>query len=118
MHIRTLIVCALCLLAGATDAVAHSKLSKSSPADGGSAKIGLSEIRLAFTKPVRVMLVKVRNTDDKSDVAAEFKPAKGYENSFPFTVSPLAAGAHEVKWTAVAKDGHVMKGTLSFKVVD
>ncbi|MGI9523425.1 MAG: copper resistance CopC family protein [Hyphomicrobiaceae bacterium] len=115
MHSRALILALTCVL-GASGALAHSKVAKSVPAEGAIAKTGLSEITLGFSKPVRLMLVKVRNTKDKSDVKAEFKPAATFKSSFPFKVAPLDVGAYQVNWTAIAKDGHVMKGELSFKV--
>lgn len=118
MLFRPIIVFLVCLLGLAGNAVAHSKMAKSSPAQGSTVKAGLSEIQLGFSKPVRVMLVKVKNIDGKFDVKADYKPAKTFKASFPVKVMPLATGAHEVQWTAVAKDGHVMKGTLSFKVAE
>jgi methionine-rich copper-binding protein CopC len=39
-----------------------------------------------------------------------------FANSYNVTVTPLEPGAYDVNWTGVAKDGHVMKGTLSFKI--
>ena len=91
-------------------------MAKSMPAEGSTAKAGLSQIQLGFSKPVRLMMVKVRNTDLKTDVKADFKPAGTYKTAFSFKIALLDAGPYQVKWTAVAEDGHVMKGTLSFKV--
>ena len=118
MFIRTLALVMFCLFIGTSHAYAHAKMSKSSPAQGASVKAGLSEIQIGFSKPVRVMLVKVKNTDGKADVRAEFKPSKVFKTKFPFTVTPLAVGAHVVNWTSIAKDGHVMEGELLFKVVE
>ena len=105
----------LCVMS-AGSAIAHSKMAKSVPAEGATVKAGLSEIKLGFSKPVRLMLVKVRNAGAREDVKPDFKPSATFETTFPFKVPPLGAGPHQVTWTAVAKDGHVMKGTLSFEV--
>lgn len=118
MLLRTFALSLICAMIGASPALSHSKMSKSSPAEGASVKAGLAEILLGFSKPVRVMVVKVKNTDGNADVRAEFKPAKAFKTMFPFQVAPLSVGAHVVNWTAIAKDGHVMKGKLSFKVVE
>ena len=115
MLIRALLIGFLCAI-GATGTLAHSKMAKTVPSEGATVKAGLSAITLGFSKPVRLMLVKVKNTASNSDVKAEFKPASRYKTSFPFTVAPLNTGSHEVSWTAVAKDGHVMKGKLKFNV--
>ena len=117
MLMRAIVIAMTCLL-GSGLALAHSKMAKSIPAEGATTKAGLTEITLGFSKPVRLMLVKVRNAAAKSEVEAKFKPAAKFGTSYPFTVSPLTSGLHEVNWTAVAQDGHVMKGTLSFKVAD
>ena len=113
--ISYLVALAICLL-NATGALAHSTMNASTPAEGSAAAAGLSEITLGFSKPVRLMLVKVRNADRKTDIKADFKPASQYAASFPFQVAPLESGQHQVTWTAIAKDGHVMKGTLTFKI--
>jgi len=110
-----LIGLAICLLS-AVGALAHSTMNSSTPAEGSTAAAGLSEITLGFSKPVRLMLVKVRNADRKTGIEADFKPASQYSATFPFKVAPLETGRHQVTWTAIAKDGHVMKGTLTFKI--
>lgn len=115
MILRAFACLLICLSASGTT-WAHSKISTSIPAEGATAKAGLSDITLGFSGPVRLMLVKIRNTETKSDFKADFKPSTGFATSFPFKVPPMTAGAYQVNWTAVAKDGHVMKGTLSFKV--
>ena len=97
-------------------ALAHSTMSKSVPAEGSTIKTGLAEITLGFTQSVRVMLVKVRNRRLKVDVKTDMKPAAKYAATYSFPVEPLGPGDHSVAWTAVAKDGHVMKGTLRFLV--
>ena len=117
MLMRAVVIAMTCLL-GSGIALAHSKMAKSVPAEGATTKAGLTEITLGFSKPVRLMLVKIQNTATDSEVQAEFKPAAKFGTTYPFTVSPLSSGLHKVNWTAVAKDGHVMKGTLSFKVAD
>ena len=112
---RAICLALMCVI-GANPGLAHSKMAKSVPSEGSTAQAGLTEITLGFSKPVRLMLVKIRNTATKTDVKPVFKPAAKYRASFPFAVPPLDAGDYKINWTAVAKDGHVMKGTLSFKV--
>ena len=47
-------------------------------------------------------------------VVKKAKPV--FTDSYSVEVTPLEPGAYDVDWTAVAKDGHVMKGKLSFKI--
>ena len=100
----------------ATPGFSHSKMSKSVPTEGQTIQPGLSQITLGFSRSVRVMVVKVRNTTTATDAKTELKPARSFATSFAFPVAPLKPGAHAISWTAVAKDGHVMKGTLKFTV--
>ena len=117
-RLSILIAAVLICLCMPSAAFAHSKMAKSVPAEGGTAKAGLSEITLGFSKPVRVMLIKVKNVAVNSGVEAGFKPAASYATSLAFKVAPLQPGRYQVNWSAVAKDGHVMRGTLSFRVAD
>ena len=97
-------------------ALAHATMSKSLPAEGSTIRPGLAEITIGFTQSVRIMVVKVRNEHTKADVETNIKPATSYTASYSFAVQPLEVGDHAVSWTAIAKDGHVMKGTLKFIV--
>ncbi len=110
------LACALLTLAVAASAHAHSKMTTSVPREGATVEAGLPEISLGFSKPVRLILVKVRNKTGKVDVTTGFKPATGFGKAYPVDVPPLTTGAYQVNWTAIAKDGHIMKGTLSFTV--
>jgi methionine-rich copper-binding protein CopC len=115
-HLIASILAATIVMGMHTAVLAHSKMSTSVPAEGATIKPGLAKITLGFTKSVRLMTVKVLNTSTKTDVADDLKPTSNYVTSATFPVEPLAAGAHSVSWTAIAKDGHVMKGQLTFEV--
>jgi len=117
MSLKSIVFSLICMLS-ANAALAHSKMAQSTPVEGSTVQAGLAKVTLGFSKPVRLMLVKVKNTSLSSNVKAEFTPASNYQTSFPFEVAPLSIGQHEITWTAVAEDGHVMKGTLSFKVAE
>jgi methionine-rich copper-binding protein CopC len=97
-------------------ALAHSKMATSEPLESATVKPGLSEIKLGFSKPVRLVLVKVVDAETKSEVATKLSPDTTYKTQFPLEIAPLDAGSYRVNWTAVGEDGHVMKGTLSFRV--
>ena len=111
-----LVATVMALGAGAHPAVAHSKMAKSVPANGATAKAGLKNVTLGFSKPVRITVVKVKRADPASEIAIVKKGKAGFADSYNFEVTPLEPGRYDVDWTAVATDGHVMKGTLSFTV--
>ena len=104
------------MLIASSAALAHTKMSKSVPAHGSEAKAGLETIQLGFAKPVRVMVVKVKRTDQAADIPTANKGPGSFATTYDVTTAPLGAGTYDVNWTAVAKDGHVMKGTLSFTI--
>ncbi|MEL6299429.1 MAG: copper resistance protein CopC [Pseudomonadota bacterium] len=104
------------LILTATLAFAHSKMSTSTPPDGGTAKAGLERLQVAFEKPVRVVRVVVKRTDEASDVPVLEPGVSKFTTTYGVKVAPLGPGAYRLDWTAVAKDGHVMKGKLSFSV--
>lgn len=117
MSIRVVLIALICALS-ADGSFSHTKMTGSVPAEGATARAGLAKIQLGFAQPVRLMMVKVMNTAHNKDVKAEFRPASTYKTTFHFKVAPLEAGSHQVSWTAIAKDGHVMKGSLSFNVAE
>jgi len=95
-------------------ALAHSRMSKSHPSDGGTVAAGIEKVVLGFSKRVRVTVVKIQG-DDQTQVPATLQ-SNGFVESVEVGVPPLKAGSYQVDWTGVAKDGHVMTGSLSFTV--
>ncbi|MEO1651578.1 MAG: copper resistance protein CopC [Pseudomonadota bacterium] len=104
------------MLVISSTATAHTKMSTSVPAQGSSVRTGLETIQLGFAKPVRVMVVKVKRTDQADDIPLVSQGKSAFATSYDVKTTPLGAGTYDVNWTAIAKDGHVMKGTLSFTV--
>jgi len=58
----------------------------------------------------------VKRTDKASDVSVLEKGVSRFTKTYDLKVQPLDPGTYRVNWTAVAKDGHVMNGDLSFSV--
>ena len=105
---------ALVLVAPAA-ALAHDKMTASKPADGSTVAAGLSEIELSFSKPLRLSMVHVRDAA-QHDVPLKSKLPTPLASAVKVGVESLAPGSYQVSWTAVAEDGHVMKGTFAFAV--
>ena len=97
-------------------AAAHSTIKDSHPADGATVPAGLEMLKLNFVKAVRVMLVRISRAGDAQPITTTSKMPKGFVTTLEVPVAPLMPGAYSVLWTGVAKDGHVMKKTLSFTV--
>ena len=116
MRRMRLAAAALFFLTSTVAALAHAKMTESTPADGASVAGAVSEIQLKFSHPMRLTLVKVHRDDDDADLSLKSPLPKAFTSSAKLDVEPLGAGAYEVRWTAVSEDGHVMKGHFGFTV--
>ena len=114
-RINTAALVGLIALAAPSAALAHAKMTASKPADGSTVAPGLSEIELNFSKPLRLSMVHVRDAS-KHDVALKSALPAAFGPAVKLSTETLTAGSYEVTWTAVAEDGHVMKGNFKFSV--
>jgi len=104
------------VLAGTGAVLAHAKMKSSVPADGATVAAGLSAIEMAFSHPMRLTLLRLHRAADDSDVPLAGALPSDFADSAKVAVDALEPGAYDVSWTAVAKDGHVMKGRFAFTV--
>ena len=114
--IKSATLAALLVITGTTAALAHATMTASVPKEGASVTSPVSEIELTFSKPMRLTLVKVTRVDDRQQLAIRGELPKAFGTSVKTSVTRLPAGPYEVSWTAVAEDGHVMKGSFAFSV--
>ena len=114
-RVKTAVLVAVIALAAPSAALAHAKMTASKPADGSTVAAGLSEIELNFSKPLRLSMVHVRDAS-KHDVALTSALPATFGPAFKLSTEALTPGSYAVTWTAVAEDGHVMKGAFSFSV--
>ena len=100
-----------------SDAIAHSEMNKSTPADGETVAVGLNQIELKFTDDLRLTLVKIsRESEQDSGGIAITRIPKAFTSHVTLSVPPLKAGDYKVTWTGVGRDGHVMSGAFTFAV--
>lgn len=107
---------ALVTTTGMETALAHAKMVASVPTDGASVASPVSEIEFTFSKPLRLTLVKVVRRSDQMQMPMAGELPKSIGTSARTLVAPLGVGSYDVSWTAVAEDGHVMKGSFAFTV--
>ena len=112
--VRTAIA-ALLVVTAPVAALAHAKMTASKPEDGSTVAAGLSEIELSFSHPLRLSMVHVRD-GNKQDVPLKSELPPSFTPVAKISVDGLTPGSYEVTWTAVAEDGHVMKGSFAFSV--
>ena len=104
-------VAAASLLAG-TPVFAHSLLKSSVPKNGTTVS-SPRQLTMNFTKPVRLTAVNLSRSGKQVPLTRD---RATQATSFSFPVPALAPGTYQVRWTAMARDGHVMSGELSFAV--
>ncbi len=114
-RIQAAAAAALLVILAPAGALAHAKMKSSTPKDGSTVAAGLSEIELNFSHPLRLSVVHVRDVN-KHDVPLKTELPTALAPVAKINVDGLAPGSYEVSWTAVAEDGHVMKGTFAFSV--
>lgn len=105
------------LSANAGEAVAHSKLKSSLPANGSTVPGNFKEARLDFLEPIEGALshFDLVDADGKVVVHADGGTACA-EKSCKFPVETLAPGAYRIDYHILSADGHVVEGKIRFTV--
>jgi putative copper export protein/methionine-rich copper-binding protein CopC len=114
-----ILVLALAMLPA--QARAHLKLASSTPAQGDTVRLPVSQITLTFTAVVDEKFLTIAVLDAfgrELGVGMNVHPI-GASPSKQYMVmldTPLAGGAFTVKWKTVGKDGHAVTGMFDFLV--
>lgn len=117
MRIQMIIaVAGAALLAVAAPALGHSRLVRTSPAAGSTARPSLAAVTVTFGGPLRSGTVTVVGPGRKV-----FSKGRGGSDPRDITrllvgLRPLKPGGYTVVWTSVAADGHGQRGTFAFRV--
>ena len=113
-------------------AFAHSPLTSVSPNDGAILESPPQKIEMSFKASVKLIKFEIHKlTSDGSNFFASnlFSNADAVEisldDSFQMKISDwhfinlplLDYGTYKANWRALGGDGHVMKGSFSFKIV-
>jgi len=96
-------------------ATAHTKVQSASIEDGGIYQTMPDVFDLVFAQKVGLATFSLKDSEGKA-VVVDFTPPKSREAKFSIPMPELKSGLYEMTWRAVSKDGHVVKGSLSFTV--
>ena len=99
----------------APTAMAHTKVQSATLEDGGVYQTVPDVFDLVFAQKVGLATFSLKDSEGKA-VAVDFKPPKSREAKFSIPMPELKSGLYEMTWRAVSKDGHIVKGSLSFTV--
>jgi methionine-rich copper-binding protein CopC len=104
------------LLMAASPAFAHFTLKSSSIKDGAVLSASPSEIVLTFSNEVGLSDVDLTDSVGES-IDLDYPPPTDMDTSFEIPLPDLQADSYTLSWRAMAPDGHVMSGDLTFSIV-
>lgn len=114
---RSLLLGAALAVALGSQAMAHSDMARSEPAEGAVLAQSPPAVALALTEPMRVTSLKLLSEAGKEMPLRREGSAKGMTQQVRAVVpEPLPPGAYRVEWRGASADGHVGVGTLNFRV--
>jgi len=94
-------------------ASAHSGLKNSTPANGAMLNMPPEDLILEFTMPVKLVKMQLMAPSGEA-IKLINKPSKNFETFFNIPLPMLDRGSYKVKWIAMGKDAHKMKGDFTF----
>jgi len=96
-------------------AMAHTKVQSATLEDGGVYQAMPDVFDLVFAQKVGLATFSIKDSEGQA-VEIDFTPPKSREAKFSIPMPNLQSGRYEMTWRAVSKDGHIVKGGLSFTV--
>jgi methionine-rich copper-binding protein CopC len=105
------------LVAGAVPVLAHAELVSSDPSDGAQLATPPTTISLTFSEG----LVAARssfNLTQGGQALGTGHAARDGETTMTLDGPSLDPGGYVIQWTSVAEDGDVLRGTITFTVLD
>lgn len=96
-------------------AYAHTALSSSSIPNESVLVDAPDHMELNFGKRVGLVKVSLKPADGNT-IDLEYVTPKSMQESFHIPLPTLSSGQYSFAWQIIAKDGHVMKGTIEFTI--
>lgn len=110
---RSLLAC-LATLIMTGQALAHTHLKASSPADGSTLATAPATFALTFAEPARLTALSLQGEGGKETKIADLPTAAASEFKVP--APALANGRYTLNYRLISADGHVMTGKIAFTV--
>jgi methionine-rich copper-binding protein CopC len=113
------VVAALAAVSAPGAAMRHLRLVKSFPSADTTLAKSPDAIQLWLSEPTELPAAKIALANDAGVAIPTATITRGAEKNAPLSAAittPLAAGGYKVTWKAMSKDGHVVNGTIAFKV--
>ncbi len=105
------------LVLGAAPVLAHAELVASDPADGASVATPPTTITLTFSEGLVAKRSSFQLTQAGQPLGTGKAAADG-DTTMTLGGLSLGAGDYVIQWTSVAEDGDLLRGKLSFTVLE
>lgn len=99
----------------AAPASAHTTIQSANIENGAMLSQAPSVFEFSFGSAVGLAGLELETVTGKA-VAISFDRPRGMQKDFSVALPALSSDAYVLKWRAVAKDGHVMKGEVTFTI--
>ena len=99
----------------ALPASAHTAIASSNIEDGAELAAAPPAFEFSFGKEVGLASLELETSEGEA-IDISFKRRQQMDEEFSVPLPELDTGAYVLKWRAVAKDGHVMKGDVDFTI--
>lgn len=118
MRVRLLLsLCIVLTVSTAGEALAHSKLKSSIPANNSTVAGNLKEARLDFLEPIEAAMSRFTLVGADDAILLRVEGAQACKaKTCRFAVEPLKPGTYRIDYHILSADGHVVEGKIRFTV--
>jgi methionine-rich copper-binding protein CopC len=114
--LRSALAAGALLLGPAVPATAHSLLLEATPAPGAVLAAPPTRVSLRFNNRVEKRLSRVRLVDGRGEAHDLPVRAEGPVDRLESPLPALGAGRWRLDWHVLSTDGHVVSGSVPFRV--
>ncbi|WP_281973150.1 copper resistance CopC family protein [Ruegeria faecimaris] len=109
------IVMLILLAALPSFALAHSKVTETTPADGTTVTTVPAEVGLNFSKDIRLTRIEMAH-EEHGAVRLDLGDQARFAQKFKIPLPGNGAGTYVIEWRGLGEDGHAMQGAFTFTV--
>ncbi|MEO8936227.1 MAG: copper homeostasis periplasmic binding protein CopC [Burkholderiaceae bacterium] len=101
-----------------TSAWAHASLAASEPTANAALSSAPKQVRLQFSEPLEAKFsgIEVKDAAGKVTTSEKATIDASAPSEMRLALPTLTTGAYQVRWNAVTRDGHRVKGEYGFTV--
>ncbi|MCC5995868.1 MAG: copper resistance protein CopC [Oceanicaulis sp.] len=100
----------------AAAAFAHTVMTHSNIRDGDVLAEAPPSFEFGFADPVSLVGLALVDAEADDAIDIGFERVRGMQEAFSVPLPALGEGNYVIRWRAVAQDGHVMRGEISFQL--